>query len=105
MATCGMAHMPQIARALQDRNSLAGLWISAKNRTGIQRDKFRRAWIFHLAMKPFYHLAAAGTSEQISHLLFPIWRFWIQRQRPPPFDVAYAMPGFGTELFEIAERT
>src|SRR6266581_6403690 len=94
LATCGDAHMPQIARALQDRGSLAGLWMTAKNRTGIASEKFRRAWIFHLAMKPFYHLTSAGIIEKLSHKFFPLWQFWIRRQKPPVFDVAYAMTGF-----------
>src|SRR5260370_38134337 len=100
LAVCGSAHMGPIARALQDRNALAGLWMSHKNRTGITRDRFRRAWIYHLAMKPFYHLASAGTAEKMCHLLFPLWRFWFRRQKAPPFDVAYAIPGYGTELFD-----
>jgi glycosyltransferase involved in cell wall biosynthesis len=96
--------MRHIARALQDRDALAGLWITAKNNSGIAADKFRRAWIFHLAMKPFYHLASPGTAERIHHKLFPVWRYWIHRQQPPAFDVAYGMSGYATELFESAER-
>jgi glycosyltransferase involved in cell wall biosynthesis len=104
MATCGSGHMLQIGRALQDHHALAGLWLTAKNRTGIEADKFRRAWIFHLSMKPFYHLTSAGTVEKIHHALFPLWRFWMRRQQPPPFDVAYGMSGYATELFEMADR-
>lgn len=98
-------HTPQIARALQDRDALAGLWISNKNTTGIAPDKYRRCWPYHLAMKPFYHLAPVGFCEQMVVRFVPIWTAWIRRQQPPPFDVAYACMGQGGELFEKAERT
>src|SRR6516164_9297902 len=94
LAVCGSAHMPQIARALQNRNALAGLWMSHKNSTGIHKDKFRRAWLFHLAVKPFYHLGSTGTAEQMNHIMFPLWRMWLTRQKPPRFDAAYAIPGY-----------
>jgi glycosyltransferase involved in cell wall biosynthesis len=105
MATCGAAHMRQIARALQDRDALAGLWLTGKNDAGIAPARFRRAWLFHLAMKPFYQFASAAVIEKVHHKMFPLWRFWIRRQKPPAFDVAYGMSGYGIELFEIAERT
>jgi glycosyltransferase involved in cell wall biosynthesis len=104
LAACGAAHLPNIACALQPRNALAGLWVTVKNRYGIAPDKYRRAWIFHLAMKPFYYLPSAGTVERIHHALFPIWRAWFRRQKPPPFDVAHAILGYGSEPFEMAEK-
>ncbi len=104
LGTCGDAHMLQIARALQDRDALAGLWVTAKNRTGIDPQKFRRAWIYHLAMKPFYHLTPAGFVEKAGHAFFPLWRFWIRHQKPPVFDIAYGMTGWGTEFFDIADK-
>ena len=105
LAACGAAHLPNIARALQSRNALAGLWVTVKNRYGIAPDKYRRAWIFHLAMRPFYPLVSAGTSERIHHAFFPLWRFWFRRQESPPFDVVHAILGYGTEPFDLAEKT
>ncbi len=102
---CGSAHLRPISRALQDRDALAGLWIPDKNTTGIVPDKYRRCWPYHLAMKPFYHLAPMGLGEKISLALFPVWGNWIRRQKIPPIDVTYAIMGHATELFEIAERT
>lgn len=98
-------HLRPVARALQDRDALAGLWICDKNSTGVSPGKFRRCWPYHLAMKPFYHLTSIGFREQMAIRCWPIWAAWVKRQTPPAFDVAYACMGQGAELFEIAERT
>jgi len=103
--TCGAAHLRPIARALQDRDALAGLWICDKNTTKISPDKFRRCWPYHLLMKPFYHLVPLGIIEKMAFVFLPVWKTWFLNQTPPPFDVAYSHMGFATELFEIAERT
>jgi glycosyltransferase involved in cell wall biosynthesis len=105
LAACGSAHLRAISRALQDCEALAGLWIADKNTTGISPDKYRRCWAYHLAMKPFYHLAPMGVREKMAMALLPIWGSWIRRQRTTPFEAAYAIMGHATELFEVAERT
>jgi len=105
LAACGSAHLRPIARALQDRHALAGLWIADKSTTGIEPERYRRCWHYHLAMKPFYHLAPVGFRERMAMALFPLWGAWIGRQKPPAFDVAYAIMGHGTELFQVADRT
>jgi glycosyltransferase involved in cell wall biosynthesis len=105
LTALGAMHTRPVARALQEREALAGLWICDKNSTGISPEKFRRCWPFHLAMKPFYHLPALGLREQMTLRFLPIWAAWVKRQTPPPFDVAYACMGQGGELFDIAERT
>ena len=104
LAACGSAHLRAISRALQDREALAGVWISDKNSTGISPDKYRRCWAYHLAMKPFYHFARFGLTEKMAMALLPIWGAWIRRQRAL-FDVTYAIMGHGTELFDLAEQT
>jgi hypothetical protein len=53
LAVCGAAHLPNIARALQNRNDLAGLCVTVGNRYGIAPSKYRRVWIFHLSMRRF----------------------------------------------------
>lgn len=105
LTALGAMHTRQIARPLQDRDALAGLWITDKNSTGVAPDKYRRCWPYHLAMKPFYHLASLGFREQMAVRFLPIWAAWVKCQKPPPFDVAYACMGQGGELFEMAERT
>src|SRR5439155_20238541 len=105
LVACGAAHLSQVARALQDRNALAGLWVSTRNSTGIEADKFRRAWIFHLVMKPIYHLASGSVIERFYHALFPLWRFWLRHQQPPEdCDAVQAGLGYGEEAFDLAER-
>lgn len=103
LAACGSAHLRAISRALQDRDALAGLWITDKNTTGISPDKYRRCWLYHLAMKPFYHLAPIGLTERMAMALLPVWGSWIRRQQAS-FDVAYSIMGHGTELFDRAEQ-
>jgi hypothetical protein len=39
LLTCGTAHLPQILRALQQRNALPGLWIKAGPKTDLQDDE------------------------------------------------------------------
>jgi glycosyltransferase involved in cell wall biosynthesis len=104
LSVCGDAHLPQIARALENHNGLAGVWLTAKNSTGVSPNKFRRAWLFHLLVKPFYHLTSAGFSQKVHYALYPVWQFWFRRQRPPFFDVAYSIPGQATELFDLADK-
>jgi starch synthase len=104
LVNCAGGRIAQLGRALEARNSLAELWTSEKNRTGISPEKFRRAWAFHVAMKPFYHLTPAGFRERIYHALFPLWRSWVNGQAPNNFDVAHGMMGYATEPFELAEK-
>src|SRR5206468_1998982 len=94
LAACGAAHLGHIARALQPRDALAGLWVSNRNRWGIAPDKFRRSRVFHLAMTPFYYTCSVGAIERIYHSMFPIWRFWLRRQPPPHFDAVHCIPGY-----------
>ena len=103
LAACGSAHLRAISRALQDRDALAGLWITDKNTTGITPDKYRRCWLYHLAMKPFYHLAPIGLTARMAMALLPVWGSWIRRQQAS-FDVAYSIMDHGTELFDRAEQ-
>jgi glycosyltransferase involved in cell wall biosynthesis len=105
LVACGAAHLPQIARALEKRDSLAGMWVSNKNSTKVSKEKYRRSWIFHLTMKPFYHLLPGRFIERLFHLCFPIWRFWVRRQKLPQSDVIHAIMGYGTEPFDLAENT
>jgi glycosyltransferase involved in cell wall biosynthesis len=104
LTACGSAHLRAIARALEDQQALAGLWICDTNTTRIAPQHYRRCWPYHLAMKPFYHLAPVGLREKMALRFFPLWSAWVRRQKPPAFDVAYAMMGHGTELFELAEK-
>jgi glycosyltransferase involved in cell wall biosynthesis len=104
LAACGGVWLHELARELNTRNALAALCASTRNHTNIPADKFRRAWVFHLVLKPFYHLAAPAFPERIYHACFPLWRAWIRRLQPPPFDVVHAVMGYGSEPFDFADR-
>jgi glycosyltransferase involved in cell wall biosynthesis len=106
LTALGAMHTRQIARPLQERGALAGLWISDKNTTGIAPEQYRRCWPYHLAMKPFYHQPSLGLREKMGLRFLPIWAAWVKRQRPPEFDVAYGCGGGqATEIFDLAEKT
>lgn len=105
LATCGGWWLRHTAKAFETRNALAGIWISDKNDTGLPPGKYHRCWPYHLAMKPFYHLTPANMwGEKPFYALFPIWRWWVRRQRWPQCDVVHSFAGFGTEPFDWAER-
>ena len=56
-------------------------------------------------MKPFYHLASQILIEKAGYFFFPLWRSWIKLQNFEAADVAHATMGYGTELFDCADRT
>jgi glycosyltransferase involved in cell wall biosynthesis len=101
-------HLPHTAKAFAARNALAGLWMADKNSTGVPAELYRRCWPYHLAMKPFYHLASQIWIERASYALVGFWKLWLRRQlnsaQCPRFDVAHAIMGFATELFDIAQQ-
>lgn len=104
LGTCGAWHLPQTALAFQQRDVLAGLWISNRNSSGIRPDLFRRCWPFHLAIKPFHHAAPQIWLEKMFYALFPLWRTWLRRQKWPHVQVVQAIAGFATEPFDHAEK-
>ena len=105
LATPGGWHLPSTARAFEQRDALAGLWISGKNSTDIASNKYRRCWPFHLAMKPFYHGASQIWEEKSFYAFFPIWKRWLSSQSFPECNVVQAIMGFATEPFDRAEKT
>jgi len=104
LATAGGWHLPNTARAFAARDALAGLWISNQNRTGIPRGKYHRCWPYHLAMKPFFHLAPQIWIEHATYFNFPFWRAWLKTQVWPNSEVVQAIMGFATEVFDTAEK-
>jgi len=103
LTTCGGWHLSRTAKAFEARNALAGLWLSGKNSTGVLASYYRRCWLFHIAMKPFYHLAPQIVVERMFYRLFPLWRRWIEAQPFPDCDVVQAIAGYATEPFFEAE--
>jgi len=105
LAACGGWYLPNTAKALETRNALAGLWMTGKNQTGVSPEKFHRCWPFHVAMKPFYHLAPQIWIERAFYAFFPIWRRWILSCQFPECNVVHGIMGYATELFDRVEGT
>jgi len=97
-------YLPNTAKALDTRAALAGLWLANKNSTGVPADRYRRCWPFHLAMKPFYHLATQIWTERAFYAFFALWRAWLNRQPWPDCNVVHAIMGYATEPFNTAEK-
>ncbi len=104
LTTAGAWYLRETAIGLQERNSLAGLWITEKNSTAIRQDLYRRCWPFHALMKPFYHLAPQMVVERMFYTFFPVWRSWLVRQPLPSFNVMHAIVGYATEPFQMASK-
>lgn len=100
-------HLGQTARAFSQRQALAGLWMADKNQAGVPANEYRRCWVYHAAMKPFYHCAPQIWDERATYWLSGLWRVWLRANlrspRCPKFDVAQAIMGFATEIFDRAD--
>jgi len=105
LAASGSWWLQHPARAFEQRGALAGLWISNRNSTQVTAEHYRRCWPFHLAIKPFYHLGPQIWTEQVFYKLFPVWKSWLLAQPWPEANVVQAILGYGTELFDRAEKT
>ena len=103
LATCGAWWLPHTARAFAERDALAGFWITLGNSTGVPH--YRRCWPFQAAMLPLYRFAPQIRIEQAFYLFFPLWKAWILRQRFPRCNVVQAILGYGTEPFNVADKT
>ena len=101
-------HLGQTARAFSERGALAGLWMADKNATQVPHGWYHRCWPYHLAIKPFYHLSPEHWQERATYGLIGFWKRWLcaklRSANCPKFDVAQAILGFGSELFDKAEQ-
>src|SRR5581483_8175488 len=105
LLTCGAWHLPQTAKAFAERDSLAGLWITLGNQTGVPREKFHRAWPFQAAMLPLYKFAPQIWVDRGFYSAIPLWKWWLARQHFPRCNVVQAIIGYGEEPFRRAERS
>ena len=108
MGTTRSWHLPQVATGLENRGALASLWMADKNNSGISTDKYERCWPYHLAMKPFYHFAPQIWNEKATYMMIGLWKHWIKRRmhlRVPDHNIVHAIMGFGSELFDIGDRS
>ena len=104
LTTAGSWHVRHTAKAFAKRGALAGLWISDKNGPDIPADLYRRCWPFHLALKPFFHLAPQIWQEKAFYAFFELWRAWLKAQTWPEVNVVHAIAGFATEPFDEADK-
>ena len=104
VASCAAGWLPNPAKAFANRDVLAGLWIPDKNITKVPTGLFRRAWPFHLLMKPFYHCAPQIWRERMFFQFFPVWKAWFRAQPWPETDVVHSLLGYATESFARADR-
>src|ERR1043166_4544186 len=100
LAASGAWHLRNTAKAFQERDALAALWCSDRNRTGIAVERYRRCWPFHLAMMPFYLSRNDHWIERVFYASLPLWKLWVKRQALPDCQVVQAIMGYATELFE-----
>ncbi len=105
LTTCGAWHLRNTAKAFDARNALAGFWCTEKNTTGVTPSRFRRSWIFHLMMCPFYFYTPQIWVERAFYAFSPVWRAWQSRQGWPQCDVVHSIMGYCTEPFDWAEKT
>jgi glycosyltransferase involved in cell wall biosynthesis len=103
LSTCGGWHLPHTAKACENRDGLAALWVTISNKVGISPSRYRRCWPHFLAIIPFYRYAPQIVGEKMFYKLFPLWKFWQQRQPWPEFDVFQGIMGFASEGFDRAE--
>ena len=108
LATSRNWHLGHTARALAFRNNLAGLWMADKRPVGVPLNLYRRCWPYHVAMKPFYHFAPQNITEKATYAMIRLWSNWLllslRSDQCPHYDVAHAIMGFATELFDQAEK-
>lgn len=105
LVSTGTWHMDKTAKAFAARDALAELWLANKNSSGVPADKYRRCWAFHVAVKPFYELMPKHHWENAFYAFVPIWSRWIRSQPLPDCNVVQAIMGFGTEIFDRADKT
>lgn len=105
LTSTGAWHLGRTAKALAEREALAGLWMADKNGIQVPAEKYRRCWPFHLAMKPFYAATPKRYWENAFYAFVPIWSHWVRSQPFPECNVVQAIMGFGTEVFDHADKT
>jgi len=104
LAAAGGWHLPNTAKALSEREALAGIWISNKNSTSVPNELFHRCWPFHIALKPLIHWAPQVWNEKGFYAFFPIWKEWVGSQGWPECNVVQGIMGYCTELFDHAKK-
>lgn len=98
-------HLEHTSMGLEKLGCLSQFWCSAKAWL-LPPQRYKRIWPYHMAMKPFYHLAPDQLSEKMRWLNLPFYDAWIRRQSlPPGVTIVQGAMGSCSPLFDLAERT
>ena len=99
-------YMNHTARGMASRGALDGLWVSNRNRFGIDPGRFRRVWPYHWAQKLFYHSGLIDLEERMRWRNLPAYDWWLSAQKlPGSTNVVHAPMGSCLPLFELAARS
>jgi glycosyltransferase involved in cell wall biosynthesis len=99
-------YMNHTGRGMASFGALDGLWVSNRNTFGIDPTKFKRIWPYHLAQKPFYHLASLDLEERARWANLPFYDAWIRLQTLPiSTNVVHGPMGSCKSLFGLAGRS
>ena len=107
LTTCGGYWYPRNAQVFERRGALAGLLLAARKKRvtpGLPAEKVLCCWPVHLGMMPFYFWAPQIWTERVFYASFPVWKAWLMTQRVPWFNVVQAILGYGSEVFDRAEK-
>jgi glycosyltransferase involved in cell wall biosynthesis len=108
LATTRSWHLGHTSLALSHRNSLRLLLMADKKPSLLPPQFYKRCWPYHAAMKFFYHFTSQILEEKATYAMIGLWSNWLRiflrSSRCPHYDVAHAIMGFGTELFDEAEK-
>ncbi len=98
-------HLHHTARAFQDAGNLSRYWVSNARPAGLEPDRYRRIWPYHLLKKPFYHLGSAQLDEWTRWWFLPAYDAWVRRQRiPDDCNIVMGPMGSCESLFRLAAR-
>ena len=108
LATTRNWHLGHTSLALSHRNSLCLLLMADKKPSLLHPQFYKRCWPYHAGMKFFYHFTSQILEEKATYAMIGLWSNWLRFSLRlglcPHYDVAHAIMGFGTELFDEAEK-
>ena len=102
--TAGSWHLPQTARAFEQRGALAGLWMSDRNKGRVSAEKFKWCWsVFGLTKPLWFTPLPPYWSERFFWNSLPVWKAWLKCQRLPKCNVIHARMGYALESFQLMD--
>lgn len=98
-------YMDNAAKSYEKNKKLVGLYNSTINNKNIDKNLFHRAWLFHLAMKPFYFLLSPVKWQQVQYkYLLTIFDLWFKTRKLNEFNVMQAIAWGAKAPFDVAEK-